>query len=154
MYQFPGQRMRGVDMDPGLLLPGSSGLAKTARRVPAPIADELKQGLRLRRFLLASAFSLLYLAVHGSVLLRRSRSIRERCSRRTRSSSAFIIVFFVLFGLKLNLRFPDPSLTGLADDDSGRHDALRRLLALPDTGSLYTPCFRRVDVRDVASHAT
>jgi hypothetical protein len=36
---------------------------KTDLGVTAPIADELKQDLRLRRFLLASAFSVLYLAV-------------------------------------------------------------------------------------------
>jgi diguanylate cyclase (GGDEF)-like protein len=98
-------------MDPGLILPGSSGLARPVLRIPAPIPDEFKQGLRVRRFLLAGAFSLLYLAVLV-VFYTQDRLDRATLLEALAIVFVFIAVFYVLFRLKLNLRFPDPSLTG------------------------------------------
>ena len=101
----------GASMDPGLILPGSSGLAKPVVHLPAPIPDELKQGLRLRRFLLASAFSLLYLAVLDAFYTQ-DKVDRDTLLEAHAIVVFLILVFFALFRLRLNLRFPDPSLTG------------------------------------------
>jgi signal transduction histidine kinase/CheY-like chemotaxis protein len=76
----------------------------------ASVREQLKQRLRLHRFLLASAFSLLYVAalfvfheygkldsvtlLHANILV-----------------AVLIVTFFVVFELRLNLRFRDPSLT-------------------------------------------
>ena len=97
-------------MDPGLSLPASSGLAKPVLHVPAPIPDKLKQGLRLRRFLLASAFSVLYLAVLD-VFYTLDKVDRDTLLEAHAIVVVFIVVFFGLFRLRLNLRFTDPSLT-------------------------------------------
>ena len=73
--------------------------------------DEFKQGLRLRRFLLASVFSVLYLVVLG-VFCTQDKIDRQTLLHACAIVAAFIVVFFCLFRLGLNLRFPDPSLTG------------------------------------------
>ena len=86
------------------------GLTKPGLDIPAPIPDELKQRLRLRRFLLASAFSVLYLAVLAVVLHTgqgRSRHAPRGASDRRRDHSRF----FWPLPVGLNLRFADPSLT-------------------------------------------
>ena len=75
-----------------------------------PAADELKQGLRLRRFLLASAFSALYLVVLA-VFYTQDRIDRQTLFEAYATVAAFILVFFGIFRLGLNLRFADPSLT-------------------------------------------
>jgi diguanylate cyclase (GGDEF)-like protein len=79
--------------------------------IPSPTRDELKQGLRLRRFLLASVFSVLYLVVLG-VFYTQDKVDRETLLQACAIVAAFILAFFGLFRLGLNLRFPDPSLTG------------------------------------------
>jgi diguanylate cyclase (GGDEF)-like protein len=78
----------------------------------APVTrDEIKQGLRLRRFLLASVFSVLYLVVLA-VFYTQEKIDGETLLHACAIVAAFILVFFGLFRLGLNLRFPDPSLTG------------------------------------------
>jgi predicted signal transduction protein with EAL and GGDEF domain len=77
----------------------------------AQAADSPKQRLRLRRFLFASAFSVLYLVVLGVFYT------QDMIDRRT-LAQAFAIVavliagFSAVFRSGLNLRFRDPSLTG------------------------------------------
>ena len=76
------------------------------------IRDELKQRLRLRRFLLASAFSLLYLLVLA-VFRAQDKLDDTTLIVACAIVGLLIVVFFVLFRLGANLRFADPSLTGL-----------------------------------------
>ena len=86
------------------------GLTKPGLEFRAPTPDEFKQGLRLRRFLLASAFSLLYLAVLA-VFYTQDKVDRDTLLEALAIVVAIILVFFGLFQLRLNLRFADPSLT-------------------------------------------
>jgi diguanylate cyclase len=79
--------------------------------VPPLRRGEFKQGLRLRRFLLASVFSVLYLVVLA-VFYTQDKIDRETLLHACAIVAAFIVVFFGLFRSGLNLRFPDPSLTG------------------------------------------
>ena len=79
--------------------------------IPPPTRDDLKQRLRVRRFLLASVFSLLYLIVLA-VFYAQSKLDRETLLEACAIVAALILAFFILFRLGLNLRFPDPSLTG------------------------------------------
>jgi diguanylate cyclase (GGDEF)-like protein len=79
--------------------------------IPPRTRDEFKQGLRLRRFLLASVFSVLYLVVLA-VFYTQDKIDRETFLQACAIVAAFIVFFFCLFRLGLNLRFPDPSLTG------------------------------------------
>jgi diguanylate cyclase len=79
--------------------------------IPPLTRDEFKQGLRLRRFLLASVFSVLYLVVLA-VFYTQGKIDRDTLLYACAIVAAFILVFFGLFRLGLNLRFPDPSLTG------------------------------------------
>ena len=70
-----------------------------------------KQRLRLRRFLFASAFSVLYLVVLGVF------HTQDKIDRATLLAALGIVValiacFTVIFRSGLNLRFADPSLTG------------------------------------------
>jgi signal transduction histidine kinase/CheY-like chemotaxis protein len=72
--------------------------------------EEARQRLRLQRFLLASAFSIVYLLV--LVLF----NMRGKVDTATLVEAAAIVVvligtFFGVFRLGLNLRFADPSLT-------------------------------------------
>ena len=76
-----------------------------------PAQDTFKQRLRLRRFLLASAFSMLYLAVLA-IFYTQDKIDGETLLTAYAIVAAFILLFFALFRLGLNLRFPDPSLTG------------------------------------------
>jgi diguanylate cyclase len=77
---------------------------------PSAAREEFKQHLRLRRFLLASAFSVLYLLV--LVLF----CAQDKVDRKTLFEACAIVatvisVLLIVFRLGLNLRFPDPSLT-------------------------------------------
>lgn len=77
---------------------------------PPPTRDDLNQRLRLRRFMLASVFSVLYLFVLGIFYTQGkvdSETLREACL----IVAAVIGGLFVVFRLGLNLRFSDPSLT-------------------------------------------
>jgi len=78
---------------------------------PSPAGDALKQGIRLRRFLLASSFSALYLAVL-SVFYAQDQIDRQTLVEVYAMVAAFILFFFCIFRFGINLRFPDPSLTG------------------------------------------
>ena len=74
--------------------------------------EEARQRLRLNRFLLASAFSIVYLLV--LVLF----NLQGKVDAATLAEASAIVViligaFFVVFRLGLNLRFADPSLTAL-----------------------------------------
>lgn len=73
--------------------------------------DEQKQRLRLRRFLFASGFSTLYLVVLA-MFYTQEKVDRETLVEAGMIVAALIVLFFGLFRLGLNLRFPDPSLTG------------------------------------------
>ena len=76
----------------------------------APTQDDYKQRLRLRRFLLASAFSVLYLAIlvifysHGKL---DGTTLVEACALVL----AIMTAFLAAFRSGANLRFADPSLT-------------------------------------------
>ena len=59
---------------------------------PAPARNELKQGIRLRRFLLASAFSALYLAVL-SVFYAQDQIDRQTLVEVYAIVAAFILVY-------------------------------------------------------------
>ena len=77
---------------------------------PSPTHDEFKQHLRLRRFMLASIFSVLYLLVLAIFYTQDkvdSKTLFEACA----IVAAVILGFFMAFRLGLNLRFRDPSLT-------------------------------------------
>jgi len=79
--------------------------------IPSRTPDHLKQRLRLRRFLFASAFSALYLIVLGVFHMQDKiggATLLQACA----IVAALIVVFSGLFRSGLNLRFPDPSLTG------------------------------------------
>ncbi|HEX6138161.1 MAG TPA: GGDEF domain-containing protein [Casimicrobiaceae bacterium] len=86
-------------------------MPEEALEIPPVSRDESRQQLRLRRFLLASAFSVLYLVVLAAFYT------QHRVDGRTLLEvlalvAAFIVAFFCLFRLGLNLRFADASLTG------------------------------------------
>jgi diguanylate cyclase (GGDEF)-like protein len=79
-------------------------------QAPSPTHDQLKQRLRLRRFIQASIFSVLYLLVLTLFYT------QDKVDRETLVQACIIVVtvicgFFIVFRLGLNLLFPDPSLT-------------------------------------------
>jgi diguanylate cyclase len=76
----------------------------------ASTTEESKQQLRVRRFLLASAFSVLYLAVLFAFQLLDKVDVATFVAA-CGMVAAMIVLFFGLFRLGLNLRFRDPSLT-------------------------------------------
>ena len=78
---------------------------------PSPTRDELKQSIRLRRFLLASAFSAVYLAVL-SVFYTLDQIDRQTLVEAYAIVAGFMLFFFCVFRFGINLRFPDASLTG------------------------------------------
>jgi diguanylate cyclase (GGDEF)-like protein len=85
---------------------------KSELGVTAPTTDdELKQDLRVRRFLLASAFSVLYLAVL-LVFYSQGRIDRDTLLQAHAIVVVLIVVFYGVFRSRLNVRFADPSLTG------------------------------------------
>ena len=77
---------------------------------PALAGEQVKQSIRLRRFLLASAFSALYLAVL-SVFYTQDRIDRHSLLEAYAIVAAFIVAFFCIFRFGINLRFADASLT-------------------------------------------
>lgn len=72
----------------------------------------MKQRLRLRRFLLASAFSALYLFVLA-IFCTQDKIDSETFFEACAIVGALVLGFLGVFRLGLNLRFPDPSLTVL-----------------------------------------
>lgn len=88
-----------------------STASKPVLDIPSRTPDPLKQSLRLRRFLFASAFSVLYLIVLG-IFHTQGRIDRETLLQACAVVAVFILAFCLLFRTGLNLRFPDPSLTG------------------------------------------
>src|SRR5205809_7799632 len=79
--------------------------------IPPVTRDEFKQGLRLRRFLLASVFSVLYLVVLA-VFYTQEKIDRETLLHACPIVAAFMLVFFRPFRLAPHLRFPAPTLAG------------------------------------------
>ena len=79
--------------------------------IPSPARDELKQGIRLRRFLLASSFSALYLALL-SVFYVQDQIDQQTLVEVYAIVAAFVLFFYCIFRFGINLWFPDPSLTG------------------------------------------
>ncbi len=79
---------------------------------PTPTRDEFKQRLRLRRFLLASTFSVLYLFVLA-IFYTQDKIDAETLFEACMIVLAAILGFFIVFRLGFNLWFPDPSLTVL-----------------------------------------
>jgi diguanylate cyclase len=79
---------------------------------PAPTRDDLKQRLRLRRFMLAGIFSVLYLLVLV-IFYTQGKVDRETLLQASAIVATVIVGFFIVFRLGFNLRFPDPSLTVL-----------------------------------------
>src|SRR5271165_3125267 len=77
---------------------------------PSPTRDELNQRLRLRRFMQASVFSVVYLLVLV-IFYSQDKVDRETLIEACAIVAAVIFGFFVVFRLGLNRRFPDPSLT-------------------------------------------
>ena len=80
--------------------------------IPATTRNDVNQRLRFRRFVLASTFSLLYLVVLA-VFHTQDKLDRATLVLAFAMVVGAIVAFFVLFRAGLNLRFPDPSLTGL-----------------------------------------
>jgi diguanylate cyclase (GGDEF)-like protein len=76
----------------------------------SPTRDEVKQNLRLNRFALASLFSVLYLVVL-SIFFTQGKVDRGTLLEACLIVGTVIGVLFVVFLLRLNLRFSDPSLT-------------------------------------------
>jgi hypothetical protein len=74
------------------------------------VRDPSKQRLRLRRFLFASTFSLLYLMVLG-LFLTQGRIDSTTLVQVTTVVGILIFAFSLLFLSGLNLRVADPSLT-------------------------------------------
>src|SRR6267154_3348584 len=75
-----------------------------------PSREESKQRLRLRRFMQASIFSVLYLLVLA-IFYTQDKVDRETLFEACAIVVAVIFGFFIVFRLGLNRRFPDPSLT-------------------------------------------
>src|SRR5258708_40314318 len=76
----------------------------------SPTRDEFKQHLRLRRFMLASIFSVLYLLVLGIFYTQDkvdSKTLFEACAIVAAVNFGFFLAFFP----GLNLPFRDPSLS-------------------------------------------
>ena len=82
-----------------------------AVETPPRAVDPRKQQLRLRRFLFASVFSVLYLIVLG-IFHTQGKVDRDTLLQATAIVVGLILGFTVVFRSGLNLRFPDPSLTG------------------------------------------
>jgi signal transduction histidine kinase/CheY-like chemotaxis protein len=87
-----------------------SSLPDREGRVTSSSREETNQRLRLNRFRLASAFSVVYLLV--LVLF----NLQDKVDTATLVEASAIVVvvivaFFGIFRLELNLRFADPSLT-------------------------------------------
>ncbi len=77
---------------------------------PSPTREESKQRLRLRRFMQASVFSVLYLLVLA-IFYTQDKVDRETLFEACAIVSTVICGLFIVFRLGLNRRFPDPSLT-------------------------------------------
>jgi diguanylate cyclase len=77
---------------------------------PSATHDEVKQQLRLRGFLQASIFSVLYLLVL-TIFYTQNKVHRETLFEACAIVTTVIFGFFIVFRLRLNLRFSDPSLT-------------------------------------------
>ena len=84
---------------------------KPVLEIPSPAPDPVKQRLRLRRFLFASAFSVLYLVVL-SIFESQGKVDRATLMHACAIVAVLILGFCLVFRTGLNLRFPDPSLTG------------------------------------------
>ncbi len=80
--------------------------------IPSLRRDAANQRLRFHRFLLASAFSVLYLVVLV-IFHTQDKVDRETLFEASAIVAAAIAAFSILFRLGLNLRFPDPSLTAV-----------------------------------------
>ena len=76
----------------------------------SPIEGGSRQRLRLRRFMLASIFSVLYLLVLA-IFYVQGKVDRATLFEAGAIVAAVIVGLFIVFRLGLNLRFPDPSLT-------------------------------------------
>jgi diguanylate cyclase len=72
--------------------------------------EEFKQRLRLRRFLLASIFSIVYLFMLV-IFYSQDKVDRTTLIEACAIVASMITAFFLAFKFGLNLRFPDPSLT-------------------------------------------
>src|SRR5690242_16790291 len=98
-------RPRGRDLVGWLRVPG--GLAGDAA---LRTREQSRQRLRLKRFLLASAFSIVYLLV---LFLFRTQGKVDVATLVEAAAIVVVLIaaFFGIFHLGLNLRFADPSLT-------------------------------------------
>ena len=110
-------------------------------RVDAPLSmdEELKQRLRLHRFLLASTFSMLYVLV---LAIYYSQDQIDRVTLVAAASivAAAIVAFFALFHFRLNLRFADPSLTAL-QVTAAVSTMLLVVYRAPETRAVFTAFF-------------
>ena len=91
---------------------GSTSMRDLISETASPVGDEFKQHLRLRRFMLASIFSVLYLLVLA-IFYTQGKVDRGTLFEACAIVATVIGGFFVVFRLGLNLRFQDPSLTVL-----------------------------------------
>jgi diguanylate cyclase (GGDEF)-like protein len=89
------------------VLPGS----KPVGDLPWAPPDEFKQRLRMRRFLLASLFSVLYLLV-VAIFSTQDKADRTTLIQACVIVAVFILAFYAAFRSGFNLEFSDPSLTG------------------------------------------
>jgi signal transduction histidine kinase/CheY-like chemotaxis protein len=77
---------------------------------PMSAREQLNQRLRVQRFLLASTFSILYVLVLA-IYYTQNKVDRDTLIEAFAIVVVAIVLYFALFRLRLNLRFPDPSLT-------------------------------------------
>lgn len=105
----------------------------------SPTRDELRQHLRLRRFMLASIFSVLYLLVLA-VFFTQGKIDRETLFEACAIVAMVIFAFYIVFRLGLNLRFSDPSLTAF-QLLAAVFTMLFVLYRAPDSRLAFTPFF-------------
>jgi hypothetical protein len=87
-----------------------AAMSSAVREAPARPRGDFKQGLRVRRFLFASAFSMMYLAVLAGFYVY-DKVDRTTLLQACALVATFIAAFYCIFRFGLNLRLPDPSLT-------------------------------------------
>jgi signal transduction histidine kinase/CheY-like chemotaxis protein len=80
--------------------------------VPFSAREELKQRLRVHRFLLAATFSMLYVVVLA-LYYTQGKVDRDTVVTAVAIVAVAILIFFGLFHFRVNLRFRDPSLTSV-----------------------------------------
>ena len=120
------------------------------REAPARPRGDFKQGLRVRRFLFASAFSMMYLAVLAGFYLY-DKVDRTTLLQACALVAAFIAAFYCVFRFGLNLRLPRSEPHRMAVSRVRLHHDVHRLSCAGDAPRLHLLLLRRADVLHAAS---